>query len=269
MAETDGQAGEGTQTTVTGTETTGAAPESQPTGQQTTDSGTAPEETFFDPESIKGKPELEAAYKEMQRAWTKKTASIKGQSQKVQAYDTFMQNPAQALQQLAASYGFQLTRAEAQKMVNQQESQFEPKSWDEVIEKTKKEAKEELLKELAPFLSEVKETRKGQLERTLDESCPDWRVHEEAMMATLKEHPTLVSDPVKLYRLSVPSEVLESRAAQAALRKLQTKAESAQLSAGSSTNQQANAKPRGRMTFDEAVKFAQSDLASRGIRPPH
>ncbi|MDD5189458.1 MAG: hypothetical protein PHE50_00265 [Dehalococcoidales bacterium] len=272
MAETDGQVSEGTPTTVTGSETTQAAPESQTTSPQTSTSAPATaEETFFDPESIKGKPELEAAYKQMQAAFTKKTTAFKEHSQKIQAYDSFMQNPAQALQQLASQYGYSLTRAQAQQMVNdqaQQQNQFEPKSWDEVMQVAEQRAEQRIMQKLSPFLNEVKETRKGQLEKMLDDSCPDWRVYEDGMMQTLQKHPTLVNDPVKLYQLSVPSEVLESRAAQAAMRKLQTKVESAQLSGGSTTTQQASSKPNGKLSFDQAVKFAKAQLASHGMKPP-
>ena len=48
--------------------------------QETTPKGTrqAAEDTFFDPRDIEGKPELQAAYKQMQRDYSKKMESRSG-----------------------------------------------------------------------------------------------------------------------------------------------------------------------------------------------
>jgi len=234
--------------------------------QKTGTTGTvSEEETFFDPESIKGKPELEAAYKDMQRAFTKKTSALKENSKKIEAYDNFMRDPVGQLQALASQYGYSMTKAEAQRVIDQQNNVSEPKSWDDVMSM----AEQRVLKRLEPFLSEVKETRKGQLEKMLDESCPDWRVYEDDMMKELQKHPTLVNDPVKLYRMSVPDEVWQSRATQAAIKKLQSKAESALVSGGSNTNKQASDSPRGPMPFSKAVEIAKAKLQAQGIRAPN
>lgn len=271
MAEADGQVSTAPEVTPTVTQTSATTPESVSTSQPT--STTAPvqtEELIYDPEMIRGKPELEALAKQLQGSYTKKAQEIAAQKQKIQAFDDFAANPATALQQLANQFGYQLTKAQAQQIVNEQtQPQFEPQSWDDVIKKAKTETRQEVLKELEPFLNQVKETRKGQLEKMLDESCPDWRVYEDEMTKTLRDHPTLANDPVKLYSLSVPSDVLASRAAQAALKKLQSKAESAQLSSGSSTNQTADSKPKGKMSFNESVEYAKAKLAAQGIKPPH
>jgi len=273
MAETDGQASPAPETTsTTGTQTSTAAPESVSTSQPTSSPAPAQtDELIYDPELIRGKPELEALAKQLQASYTKKSQEIAQHRQKIQAFDDFASNPAQALQQLATQFGYTLTRAQAQQMVNEQkqQQQFEPQSWDDVINKAKAESRQEVLKELEPFLNNVKETRKGQLEKLLDDNCPDWRVYEDDMMKTLKNHPTLVNDPEKLYRMSVPASVLESRATQAALRKLQTKVESSQLSSGSSTNQTADSKPKGKMTFNQSVEYAKAKLAASGIKPPN
>lgn len=273
MAETNGQAGEGSQASA---ETTGAAPESGVTVAQTTGNGSGqPEEIFYDPESIKGKPELEALAKQLQGAYTKRRMAdaeyLKSNKQKIDAYDSFQSNPVQSLQQLAGQLGYSLTKAEARQMLNEQDQNqpFEPKSWDEVFARAKAESKQEVLQELSPFLTQVKETRKGQIEKTLDESCPDWRVYEDQMMKTMAEHPSLVNDPVKLYRLSVPEEVFQSRATQAAIKKLQEKAQSSQLSAGSTTTKPAGFKPQGKMSFDQAVEYAKAQVASQGLKPPN
>lgn len=268
MAEADGQATTAPETT-SGPQTSQAAPESQSTPAQTTSTGSVAE-TFFDPESIKGKPELEAAYKQMQGEFTRRTTELKKHEQKVKAYDAFTSNPAQALQELASQYGFTLTKAQAQAIVNEQApSQFEPNSWEDVFKMAEERAEKRVLGKLEPFVNKVKETAQSQTEKLLDENCPDWRVYEDPMMKNLQSHPTLVNDPVMLYRLSVPSEVLESRAAQQALRKLQDKVSSSELSSGSTTTQQASDKPKGPMKFDDAVKYAKSKLAAEGKRPPN
>jgi len=252
---TEGQSDEGTplETTDTGTE-------SSDTDSQTTDEGTVEEESFFDPQSIKGKPELEAAYKEMQRAFTKKTSSLKEQSKKVEAYDAFMQDPISQMQNIAKQYGYSLSRAQAQEMAQMNE----PQSWDDVYSR----AKQEVLKDLQPIINEVRQTKKTQMEHMLDESCPDWRTYEDDMMQTLQKHPTLVNDPVKLYQLSVPSEVFTARATQAALKKLQTKAEHAQVSGGSTTNKSGSNLPKGKLSFQDAVKAAKAKLSADGLTEP-
>jgi hypothetical protein len=240
------------------------------TSQQTTHSGSETTETFFDPESIKGKPELELAYKQMQGEFTRRTTELKKHEQKIKMYDAFAANPAQAIQEVAAQMGYKLTKAEAQAIANEQgKSEFAPQSWEDVISKAKSEAKQELLAELSPFINQVKEARQGQVEKTLDEKCPDWRVYEPKMMEMLQKHPTLVNDPEELYRVSVPPEVWTARATQAALRKLQDKVSASELSGGSTTTQPASDKPKGKMSFNESVEYAKRQLAAQGKRPPN
>lgn len=269
MAEADGQVSEAPQTT-SGPETSQATPGSETTSQQTSQSAPVAEETFFDPESIKGKPELELAYKQMQGEFTKFAKQRKEFMQKVQAYDAFAANPTQAIQQLASQYGFTLTRAQAQQIANDQQAQqqFNPQSWDEVMKAAEERAEQRIMQKLSPFLKEVQETRKSQLETMLDSSCPDWRVYEDKMAETLQKHPTLMNDPVTLYRMSVPGEVLESRATQSALRKLQDKANAAKASPGSTTNQTAVSSKKA-SSFDEAVANAKAQLEAQGLKAPH
>lgn len=244
---------------VTGTEGT-TQPETKVENQSTgtTTTGTQAEETFFDPSTIKGKPELEAAYKQMQKAFTEKTTSLAKSKDKVDAYDNFISNPIPAIRQLAQQYG--LTLAEAKQIAEQ--TQFEPKSWDEVFSKAKQETRQELMKELQPFFSEIKEVKKQAVEKTLDENCPDWRLYEDHMMTNLQDHPSLVKDPVKLYRMSLPDDVVESKAYQQALKKLQDKAKGAQVSTGSNTNKSGEVLPKA-TSFKEAVAIAKAKLAAR------
>jgi len=231
----------------------------------------ATEETFFDPQSIQDKPELMAAYKGMQRAFAKKMEGVKGSRQKIEAYDAFAADPVTQIQAMAKRMGYQITRADATQVANVATGQgetWEPKSWDEVLTKAEERAYQRLRNENQPMMDEVQGLRKTNLERFLDDNAPDWRQYEDDMMTTLKSHPSLVNDPLSLYRISVPPEVLESRATQAALKKMKEKGQSAQISGASTTTKETGTGlPNKSLTFDEAVKAAQKELAEKGIRP--
>jgi hypothetical protein len=120
---------------------------------------------------------------------------------------------------------------------------------------------------LNPVFREVQEVKKSNLETFLDQNAPDWRVYEDSMMGNLRKHPTLVSDPLNLYRMSVPSDVLESRATQKALKKMQDKTKATGTSATSTTKTKTGEMPDKPMTFDEAVEFAKKEVASQGLAP--
>jgi len=257
--QTEGQVSEGTQEGTT--QATPAGEEGQSvTSTQTTGTGSAgADESFFDPTSIQDSPELMKAYKQMQSAYTKKSQTFKEAQKKVEAYDAFQANPQAYLQQLAQQYGYSLNQPHK----GNGES-WEPQTWEDVVSHTR----EELMKDFQPILSELNELKKSNLEKTLDDSCPDWRIYEDDMMTNLKSHPSLVKDPVKLYRMSVPEEVLNSQATQRALKKLQTKTDNAQVSGGSTTTKTANSLPRGPLSFNDAVKAAEAKLAADGVRKP-
>jgi len=250
--------------------------EGQPSAGQ--EQGTTPvepqatEDTFFDPRDIEGKPELQAAYKQMQSAFSKKMEAIKDNRQKIEAYDAFAADPVSQLQTMARQYGYSLTRAEAAQQLQQQQDvneNWEPKSWDEVIQKAEERAYQRLLQENEPLLAEVKNLRKSNLESYLDTNAPDWRTYEDEMMQTLKAHPTLVNKPMDLYKLAVPDNVLQSRATQQALKKMQEKGKSAAVSGASTTTKKSgNKMPEKPLSFDEAVKYAEAQLAEQGIRKP-
>jgi hypothetical protein len=233
--------------------------------------GPEPEESFFDPASIKDKPELMAAYKQMQAAFTRKTQQIKEQRNKIDAYDNFSKDPVGNMQKMAQQMGFQLTRAQAaqalQDQAQTQQQEWQPQTWDEVIAKAKGAAKEEVLQELQPMIQQLTQMRSQGIEKMLDDSVPDWRTYEDEMMGTLKDHPTLVHDPIKLYRLSVPDEVWQSRATQQAMAKLQKKAESAKVAGGSTTHKKPSTTLEA-SSFEDAVAKARAHLAEQGIRPP-
>ncbi len=85
------------------------------------------------------------------------------------------------------------------------------------------------------------------------------------MMGLLKEHPSLVNDPGKLYRLAVPAEVIEQRATKAALQKLQASKDSAQVS-GTTNGKAVISEPTGPLTFSQAIEAARKKLSGQGMR---
>jgi hypothetical protein len=225
-----------------------------------------PEATFFDPAELPD--ELKPAYKQMQKAFTKKTQEIAKHKQKVEAFDAFSKDPVGSLKAMAQRLGLQVVGhgENPQQQAAAQPENWEPQTWDEVMARAKAEAKKEIMHEMSPFLSEMQNLKRTTLERTLDEAAPDWRMHEDRMVELLNEHPTLANNPEMLYRMAVPPDELQARATQAALKKLQAKASSAKAAGGSTTNK----KPEVRQdanSFDEAVRVAQAELEARGIRP--
>jgi len=263
---TEGQPAAGTApegaTTQPGTSTVG---EGKPAGttQTTATSGTgAAEDSFFDPKDLD--PALMPAYKQMQRAFGKKMEQIKADRQKIDAYDAFNKDPITQIQAIASQMGYKLTRADAQAAMEGNQGPWEPQTWDEVMSK----AEERIMQRLSPVFTELQNTKKQNIEKMLDDSCPDWRQYEDEMTTLLHEHPTLAKDPAKLYALAVPSEVLETRATQAAIKKLQSKVNSSNVGGTSTTKPQAATLPDKSMSFNDAVAFAKARLAEQGIKAP-
>ena len=253
MAETQETTGESTET---GGESTGQSEAtSQTTASGTGDGG----ESFFDYESVKGTPN-EAAYKEMQRAFSKKTEVLKAGADKIRQYDQYVANPVESIKAFAAQNGYQLVQGQP-KDQNGESQKFE--NWDDVMG----EAERRVMDKLQPMLGEMQNMKKQSVEQSLDTNHPDWRTYEDGMMANLQAHPSLVSDPDMLYRMSVPEEVLAARANKAALDKIQGTTESGKVQGQSTTTQKTNKTPKIE-SFDDAVKFARQELSRQGIAPP-
>jgi hypothetical protein len=252
---------EATQTEAVATETAGQVTET-PTSQPD-------ETTFFDPKEIP--PELQPAYKQMQRAFTKKTQEIAKARGKVEAYDAFERDPVGSLQRIAGQMGYSLSRAEAKALQDQQSkgddlSDWQPQTWQEVLVKAEERAvariRQEQQGQFEPVLNEIKGLRRNQIEKVLDDEVPEWRQYEDEMSTLLQDHPSLIKDPVRLARLAIPDEVWQSKAMQAAMKRLQSKTSSAQTSSGSTTRQEPSAKPKGNMTFQQAYEQAKKQLGS-------
>ena len=83
----------------------------------------------------------------------------------------------------------------------------------------------------------------------------------------MKMHPTLVHDPAMLYKMSVPSDVIESRATQKALKRLESKTQSSKVSGASTTNKlPQGGVPNKSVSFQDAVAFARKAVADQGIQ---
>ncbi len=250
------------QTPIGSETTTVSAPAEQPgksvDNTQTSQTTPVVEDSFFDPKSIEGKPELQAAYKQMQSAWTKKMQSVSANKQKLDAYDRFQQNPAEAIRALAKQHGIEISE--------KQKQEFQPQTWDDVINKTKEEARAEVLKELDPVISQVRDIRKQSIEKLLSDIDPQWQLYEDQMSETLQQHPSLVHDPAKLYEISLPPEVREQRAMKKALEVLNGKKETTP-SGGSKTPKTPSTQPAGNLNWAQSIEYAKAELAARGIRP--
>ena len=117
------------------------------------------------------------------------------------------------------------------------------------------------------MFGEMRDMKRRNIEQYLDTNHSDWRTYEDQMMENLQAHPTFVNDPDLLYRVSVPSDVLEARANQRALDKIQGTT-SNRTQGQSTTTQQSTGKPKKAMTFNEAVEHAKGELKRQGIAPP-
>lgn len=249
-----------TATEVTAAPTDATTATAAPSEGQTT-AAPSDEEVFFDPKAIP--PELMPAYKQMQKAFTQKTQTIAQARQKIEAYDQFMRDPRTNLLNMARQYGIQIDQPPSQP---QSLEDWQPKTWQEVIERSKQIAKEELMQELAPQLQpvyhELSNLKRTHTEKLLDENVPDWRQYEDQMADLLDKHPTLANDPVTLANLAIPSEIRESRAMQAAMKKLENKVKASEVSGGSSTKASTTVTPSGKPTFAQAIELARTRLKS-------
>jgi hypothetical protein len=158
----------------------------------------------------------------------------------------------------------QLTRAQAQQVqqeAQQQNKDWEPQTWDEVMTKAEERAEQRIMQRLSPYLGEVQKMQATNIEKQLASIDPEWRTYENNMRDLLQTHPTLVNDVSKLYRLAVPTETLEAKAIQTALKKYEDKAKHTQVTSGGSAPRSKPAMPKV-SSFDEAYQNAKRQLLS-------
>jgi len=235
--------------------------------EQTTADGTGPsEESFFDVKDIEHDPNLMSAYKQMQASFTKSKQSFADGRQKIEAYDQFSANPVATMEQLARQYGYSLVKGTAAPTDGAGE-QWQPKTWDDVMERATTLADKKAEEKYSGMMNEVKGLKQKNVETFLDANYSDWRLHEDKMIENLSLYPAMANDPDALYRLSVPPELLKSRATKAALAQLTGSNESAQVS-GTEKSRVTSHEPSGPLTIDQAVVVARQRLAKRGIKRP-
>lgn len=248
--------------TATETVATPTAPQETAPATVTPEVGQATaEDSFFDVTALA--PELMPAYKQMQAAYTKKTQAIAANRRKLEEYDRFMSDPRNNLVALARQYGVDLGQPPAKETLDN----WQPQTWQEVMDKAKEEARNEVMKDLAPHLNplyeEFSQLKRSHTEKLLDDNVPEWRQYEDGMTDLLTKHPTLANDPVTLAELAIPKEVRESKAMQAALKKLQSKASATEVSGASNTKASEQPAPTGRPTFAQAVELAKARLRGK------
>ncbi|MFX0199629.1 MAG: hypothetical protein ACFFCW_26195, partial [Candidatus Hodarchaeota archaeon] len=231
-------------------------------------------EPFYDPKDLP--EELLPYHKQLQAAFTKKTQALKKDREKIEAFDAFMADVPGSLQRAAQQYGFRMVPMQQPNQPGYPPQagaegnqpfgpDWQPGSYEELYQTFANRCYQEAQQRLGPVFKNVERLTASNVERQLSEIDSDWKLYEEDMMDNLKQHPTLVNDVPKLYKMSVPDEVLKSRATQAALKKMETKAKSAQIQ-GKGTAAPTT-QPRGKMDFQASVDAAREQLARQGLTP--
>jgi hypothetical protein len=233
-------------------ESTAETTEATPDAGTTAETSSGSEESFY-PDPSQLPPELKEHYKGMQGHFTRRMQSLKSQQDKIAAYDAFSANPQETIRQLASRYGMTLQQAE------QAAEEFQPNDWKDVTN----HVTQAVLSQLDPIFREVRSVKQNSIEAQLDATMPEWREYETQMGEMLTKHPTLSDDPVALAKMVIPDSVLQSKATQAAMRKLESKGKAAQVTSGSGTSKEANPlKPGKKMSFAESVAWARKKVAA-------
>lgn len=240
-------------------------------------------DVVFDPETydglISGLPdEMQAQAKALKKQllsdYHRKTEGVADLRKDAEAYRAFRQDPHGTLQAVARQLGYDLSRQGGDGQGDKPEGwnpglNTDPESWQDVGNWLMQQVESALTQKLGPLQSQVQTAQRNSLENQLNEIDPSWRSYEQQMIDVMAKHPTLAQDPGMLYRMSVPSDVLESRATQRALKKMEQKAKSSQLSGTSTTNKRpgTKAEPDKPLSFAQSVEFARKKLAEEGVTP--
>ena len=230
------------------------------------------------PDEVKG--QVVALQKELLGNYTKKTQAIAEARKKIEAYDAFNADPVASIENFAKQFGYELKRpgqaAQQGGKTNNQDGwnpdAGDPNNWNEVsgyIQKTVLDAvMQKLGGTLNPLVEQFQATKKQSIEHELTEIDPSWAKYEDAMKNTLQKHPSLAADPAGLYRLSVPQEVLESRATQRALERMEAKTRGSAVGGQSNKNPKTTEMPTGAVSFQDAIKIARQKIREDGITGP-
>ena len=226
--------------------------------KETTGSTKDDVEQFMDPKDLPD--DLKPHFKRMQSSFTKKMQSAKELKDKAQLVDAYNADPLGFTRQLAAQHGLNLNSQAPQGNTGEQ-TEFKPDNWGDVFKEFEGRMSAYLANHFSPVLQEVKEVKQKQIETILDEEAPEWREYEDDMISMLKDHPTLAKDTQKLIRLAIPKEVIEGRAMQKALSRIDKKGKAAKISQGSTTTKTVAPTKTGIMSFADAIKAAKNELA--------
>lgn len=229
----------------------------------------ATEESFlgeFDISTLseEGRLAYEQLNKQFKSAYTKKLESVKKDREKVEAYNNFMSNPEDNLKRAADQYGYKMVPKGQTNQIVQGDglNDWQPQTWDEVFSRFEERVSKSLMGQFKPVFDNLQNLTSTNIERQLTDIDPDWKMYEEDMMSNLKAHPTLAKDVSKLYKLSVPEDVLKNKYTQVALKKFEEKAKSSKISSKSSVSA-SSAPVNKKLTFTEAVDEAKRRLATQ------
>ena len=219
--------------------------------------------------SEEGRAAYETLNKQFKSAYTKKIEGLKKEREKVEAYDNFMADIEGNLKRAASQYGYKMvpvnqTTPQTTNGAGDELENWQPQTWNEVDNKLytrfEQRVMDKMMQKFSPVFENIHQLTSSSIEKQLNDIDPDWKMYEDDMTQNLKAHPTLAKDVSKLYRLSVPEEVLKNKYTQAALKKYEDKAKSAKVSSKSSIS--ASAAPTNKkLSFAEAVEEAKRRLA--------
>lgn len=243
-----------------------AETDSNPGAATVADTTASPEGdmTFFDPENV---PEpLQGAYKSMQGEFTRKMQDIASSKRsdedvaKIQAFDRFAANPQSSIRALAQQHNVSL---DSGTQSTQDLSNWQPQTWQEVVDTTATRAQTELMNKLEPMITpvinELQSLKSKDIRRQLDESYPEWKRHEPEMKALLEKHSSLHDDPVTLAKLAIPEAEHEAKAFKKAMKELEKNAKSSKVSSGS-IGVQSSTSSNEKLSFQESVLKAKRSM---------
>lgn len=247
------------------------APETGTTEEPASESA---EESFFDPRTVP--PELQGAYKSMQGAFTRKMQELSANRNKIAEYEALQRDPLTAIQQWAAANGYQLTRAQAAQLQQEQQGgtvadDWVPNSYAEILTKAEERAltrmRAEMEQKLGPLVQQQRKSLAERIESGLDSIDPTWREYEGEAAKLIQQVPELAKlaadNPQILYRLVVPTEVVAKRAESAAkarwAKEQEERVATARVS-GKTTKKSSGAATPQPKTIEEAYEMVRAGL---------
>jgi len=214
------------------------------------------------------KQQLEGLYGNLNKAFTQGMQGLSEDRKKVEAYNAFdtmsRQDPMGAIKAIAQQMGVspqQLQEVIGETPARDIEQGFE--TYGEMFDHFKSGIMDAVRSELAPVFKNVQDLTSNNIEAELGNIDPHWRRYESTMMDTMKQHPTLINDIPRLYKMSVPEDVLKADATREALRRVEAETKTATLTSGGGTKK-SSTQPMKVDSFQDAIDAARQDLQNRG-----